>query len=93
MNTIKLTEEELNSVQELQSKYANIASRLGQIKIETLLAKARLKSLEEMESQEEENYKTIQASEISLAESLNKKYGEGQINLDTGEYISFNQSV
>jgi hypothetical protein len=94
MNTvIKLTSEEIQSIQDLQTKYASIASRLGQIKIEQILAKSQLNNLEKLELEEEENYKAIQTSEISLAETLKEKYGEGQVNLETGEYISFIRTV
>lgn len=44
---IKLTEEELKSIESLRSQYGTITARLGQLKIEQMLVGRQLSRLQE----------------------------------------------
>jgi hypothetical protein len=70
----KLTAEELQSVKNIKIEYNELAIALGELEIE----KSRLLELR----------KDLYIRESSLAQQLQDKYGQGSINLDTGEINS-----
>ena len=68
----KLTAEELQSVKNIRQDYTNLALAIGELELQkfNLL----------------ENYqKEIAAREKQLATQLEEKYGQGTIDLETGE--------
>ena len=87
-STQKLTEQEIKSIQELQDKFMNVTMQFGQIKIERTIIEEQLKNLDVMESKITSDYNTLRQEEIKIVEDLKQKYGEGEINLETGEFIS-----
>ena len=80
----RITDEEKEQVQELQSRYTQVTVNLGQV----ALAMERLKAnLETLESQREElvaQHNTTQEDEKVLVEKLTESYGIGNLDLDTG---------
>ena len=84
---IKLSEEDIAQVTILQEKYADITAKLGQLKIEQIMINNQVQRLAQLEQTFSEEYIAIQKEEVKFAEDITKKYGEGQINLDTKEYI------
>jgi len=70
----KLTAEELQSVKNVKSEYTELAMALGELEIE----KSRLLELR----------KDLYVREGNLAQQLQDKYGQGSIDLDTGEINS-----
>lgn len=71
--TIKLQEEELQQIQENQNQTQQLIFNLGQLEVQKVNVITQLR-----ESQEKVN---------TLAKELQGKYGEGEINLETGEII------
>jgi len=70
----KLTTEELDEVKKIRSSYNDLAISLGELEIE----KVRLLEFR----------KTLSDRELAIAKTLQDKYGEGSINLETGEVNS-----
>lgn len=83
---IKFTDEELKSLQELSQNYQNIQSSFGQIKVQKILNQQQADALEEAEVKMDADYKDIQDNERKLVEELNKKYGPGQLDPQTGVF-------
>ena len=77
----KFTEEELKELQEVKDQYDTITIQLGQLELEQLVLtaskQASLKSFED-----------LRKSETELANTLTAKYGKGQLNLETGVFVS-----
>ena len=90
---IKLTEQELKTLTELQENYATITAQLGQLKIETILLNEQLKRLNTLEETFTSKYLSIQADEEKFAKEISTKYGDGDINIETGEYLPTRQTV
>ncbi len=86
METTKLTTEELQKINEMQTSYAEITAQLGQLQIEKMLVKQQLNRLTELETQFESNYMSLQSTEETFAKELESKYGKGEVNLETGEF-------
>jgi predicted nuclease with TOPRIM domain len=70
----KLTIEELDEIKKIKASYNDLAISLGELEIE----KSRLL----------EYRKNLSDVELVLAKKLQDKYGEGSINLETGEVNS-----
>ena len=83
---IKLSEEELKSLQELSQSYQNIQASFGQMKVQKILNQQQADALEEAEVKMDADYKDIQDSERKLVEELNEKYGPGQLDPQTGVF-------
>ena len=88
--TKKFTQEELNQITKLQETNAQKVSEFGQIEIEILLAKQRLENLEVAKISCQKQYKELQQQEEELVTNLNKKYGVGTVDINTGEFIPKN---
>lgn len=93
METIKLTEQELQQIQDLRTKYANITAQLGQLKVEQILVNKQLSRLNELESQFTKEYEQVQSEEDQFAKVITEKYGIGDVNLETGIFTPASPSV
>jgi len=85
-NPIKISPEEIQAINSLQTKYADITAKLGQLKIEQILLNSQVNRLAQLEQTFSNDYLTIQTEEIKFAEDVTKKYGQGEINIETGEF-------
>ena len=83
---IKFSEEELKSLQELSQSYQNIQASFGQMKVQKILNQQQADALDEAEVKMDADYKDIQDNERKLVEELNKKYGPGQLDPQTGVF-------
>jgi len=80
MEKIQLAPEELSRLQEFNNKAADIVASLGQIEIQIFLLQENKKSLLTSFSQ-------IQQDQDQLAQELTQKYGDGTIDMTSGEFI------
>ena len=78
--TIKLTEEELVILRDYQQKQNNITFNLGNVDIQKAI-------LEGQRSVILENLANLQEASNKTAKELQEKYGDGNIDLETGEFI------
>ena len=67
----KLTVDELQTVKNIKQEYTNLAFALGELEIQKVML---------LDTQ-----KDLMAKEKQLAKQLQEKYGEGTIDLETGE--------
>mgnify|MGYP003990586197 FL=1 len=78
---IKLSEEELKILREYQKKQNAITFDLGQVDIQKAFLEGQRSSiLDGLVDLQEKSNKT--------AKELQKKYGDGNIDLETGEFIT-----
>ena len=77
MEQIKLSQEELNTLNQLQETQNNIINSLGQLEYNIQLLELKKEKLTE----EIENLKE---TEKQIGEDLSKKYGNGSIDLASG---------
>ena len=84
---VKFTDEELNSLQELQNTYASISTQFGQVKVGRINLERQVYNLDEMEDNLEKAWEENRQVESDLVQSLNEKYGAGSLNPTTGEFI------
>lgn len=75
-----LSQEEIDELKELQATFKNLTEVSGVIEMQNYniqLKKEQLKS----------SLQSLQEKEADLAKKLEKKYGQGSISLETGEFL------
>ena len=76
---IKFTPEEIQEIQDLQQLYTTVVTQAGQVHLEEI-------TLHERKGQVEANFGEVKRKEQEILSNLNTKYGQGSINLETGEF-------
>ena len=82
----KFSEEELKSLQDLQTSYQQKQLQFGQLEVQRLLVTQQLDSLDSAKAQLEVEYGEVQETERTLVQSLNEKYGPGNLDPATGVF-------
>lgn len=75
-----LAVEELNTLKKFQDQYEQILVTLGTIEIE-------LKNLNDLKNQSLLNFNDLKKDQDKFGKHLNEKYGEGTVDLISGEFI------
>jgi hypothetical protein len=83
MTTKVLTQEELQSVKEIQNKRMDLMEQFGVIEL-------TIQELEIQKQQLKTELQTLKSKEFEVGSTLQDKYGEGTINIEKGEFISSN---
>lgn len=76
----KLTESELKQLKEIHSKYNGSLFDLGQLELQFAVLEGKKNEILSLIAD-------LQSDQNKLAKDLQSKYGEGEINLNTGEII------
>ena len=87
---VKFTDDELKSLQELQTNYGEKQSMLGQLAVQKILLNQQIDALNNRTSEVEQEYQTTQQEERDLVKTLNDKYGPGQLDPATGVFTPSN---
>ena len=82
----KFTQEELDQIQKLRDENQSVLGKFGHIEIELILARQRYESLAKEKEDLNKEFLKFQDQEKELVEKLNKKYGTGTVNLESGEF-------
>tara|TARA_R100001377_G_C3135357_1_gene90784 strand:+ start:250 stop:504 length:255 start_codon:yes stop_codon:yes gene_type:complete len=77
----KFTEEEVNSLKEIQTEMDQIIIRFGQISINK-------EALESQETQLKQVLTQLKVKEQNLAQTLTDKYGKGTFDLENNNFTS-----
>ena len=75
----KFTPEEIKEIQTLQTTMNQLVYRLGQLKLSEI-------KLEHTKKLMDENLIQLEKKEAELAKNLNKKYGKGTLDIETGTF-------
>lgn len=76
----KLSQEELQELNQIQKQNDNITYSLGQVEVQKAILEGQKTSLLE-------ELAKLQEKQNSIAKKLQEKYGDGNINLDSGEFV------
>ena len=82
----KFSEEELKSLQDLQNSYQQKQLQFGQLEVQRLLVSQQLEQLDNAKAKLEVEYGEVQETERKLVQSLNEKYGPGNLDPATGVF-------
>lgn len=87
MSEIKFTQEELDAIKSLQSKYNDIGIQLVQLKLAIKNATEYLNQLNEQEVTLTNEIVEANQAERDLAQKFNDKYGNGSLDMETGIFV------
>ena len=82
---IKFTEEELNSIGELQNNYLRITNALGQVSVGRL-------NLDAQEQALKDDLESNRQNEQDILNTITEKYGPGQLDPATGVFTPVEES-
>lgn len=82
MDRVKLTDQQIATIQEMQSKNSDMAFALGQLELQNLNLKLVKESLEA-------EFKKLTEEQTEFSVTLEKEHGFGQIDFQTGEYVKY----
>ena len=80
MEKTVLSKEEIDNLSSLQQQHDNFVIQLGQIEYQKNL-------LDQQKENIYTNIKSFEDNQIQLAQQLEKKYGKGTVNLESGEFV------
>ena len=83
---MKFTDEELQSLQDLQNGYQERQANLGQLSVQRILLNQQVEAVEARQVELESEYEAVQQQERDLVAKLNEKYGPGQLDPQTGVF-------
>ena len=83
---LKFTDEELESLQNLQNSYQEKQVALGQLAVQKILANQQSEAIETRMVELEQEYMNVQQEERDIVQKLNEKYGPGQLDPQTGVF-------
>tara|TARA_Y100000361_G_C11125052_1_gene325414 strand:+ start:536 stop:814 length:279 start_codon:yes stop_codon:yes gene_type:complete len=83
---VKFTDEEMKTIQDIQKKYFDIQGELGRISITKIRLNQQLESLDDKEDSTQKDFVSVQEEEKNFIESINKKYGEGVLDPESGTF-------
>ena len=81
---VKFTDEEMQSLADVQTSYQNIQMRMGNLKMQQVAHEKQAEALNDLEDTLLTELETLQGNEQTLAQSFNEKYGVGQLDPTTG---------
>ena len=82
----KITNEEMQSIKDIQEKYTAIGVQLVQLKLARKSGEEYLEQLTNQEKTLSNELELNNKQEKELADSLNVKYGVGSLDMTTGEF-------
>jgi len=83
MEKILLTQEEIDSLKSIQEQNNQLIASFGQLEI-------AIQSLELQKEQLIEALTTLKTKDTDMGKTLQDKYGNGNINIETGEFTKIN---
>ena len=83
---VKFNEKELTKLKEIQKSYVDIQYDLGQLSISKIRNTQQLEAIEDAEKVLEERFVKNQQSEKGFLADVTKKYGDGQLDPETGVF-------
>ena len=83
---IKLTSDEISELVSLNDEYQEILIGLGQLHIRRYELEQEETKITELERTYNTSYEETQKKEINFKQRISRKYGEGEIDIQTGTY-------
>lgn len=90
MDAKQFSQEDLQEIQTLRVASNEVITQLGQIEAETFLTHKRLEQLAESKNMLQVKFEKLQEQETGLLRTLTEKYGDGTVDVDSGEFTPAN---
>lgn len=81
MDNKQVSAEELQEIKDLRVQLENLTQKLGQLALQKF-------ELSELENELNKELKVLRENEMKLGSKLTEKYGDGTVNIETGEFTT-----
>jgi hypothetical protein len=78
--------DEVGAIRTIRNRSVEITNKLGQVRLEYLRIESQAERVRGVEAELLEEYKRLVDQEQDTFKSLNEKYGDGKLDLDTGTF-------
>lgn len=86
MTTKKLDKEDFDSIKTLRTKYAENSNNIGLVTVDEYTVSSQLDEIKKTKNQLFTEFETLKEQETDLLNKLKEKYGDGQIDIETGTF-------
>ena len=86
MADTKFSQEEMDKIKEIQSSYVGVQQAFGQLEVNRIRLEQQLDATQQASSDLRKKFSDVQSDEQKFIEELNKKYGDGALNLESGTF-------
>jgi len=86
MSENKFTEEEMKKLRGVQQNYFEIQNSFGKVKIAKMNLEKQLEDLDNFEESLMKKFTSNKEDESNFVDEITKKYGDGNLNLETGTF-------
>ena len=88
---IKFTEDELQTINTIQESYLNLQDTFGKLSVNRIRLEDQLEHLGITETEVRKQFQQNQMNEKNFINQIEAKYGDGSLDLTTGEFTSKNK--
>ncbi len=85
-DAVKFTEDEMKQINTLQQGYVNLQNALGQLSVNRIRLNQQFDDLDTAEDNVRVQFVENQTKERDFVDGINKKYGDGNLDLTTGVF-------
>ena len=89
---IKFTKAEMKTLDDVQEGYTAVQNAFGQLNVSRIRLEQRVDELNAVENNLKTRFLEIQNNEKQFIENVNKKYGDGNLDLATGVFTKSEES-
>jgi len=83
---VKFTEDEMKDIESLQQTYVGIQNAFGQLGVARIRLENQINDLNLSEENIRKQFLDTQTKERDFVDTINKKYGDGNLDLNTGVF-------
>jgi septal ring factor EnvC (AmiA/AmiB activator) len=83
---VKFDKDEMKKIEELQQTYVGLQNALGQMGVARIRLEQQINDLNDNEGKIRAQFTETQNKEREFVQSINKKYGDGNLNLESGVF-------
>ena len=83
----KIEKVDIESIKELRQKSSELIVKFGEVELEFIYAENRKNELDTYKAGLVKELTELQESEKTLTTDMETKYGQGNLNLETGEFV------
>mgnify|MGYP000844132803 CR=1 FL=1 len=84
---ISIESKDIDRIKKFRTEYTDIVSRLGEVEAEMLNAEMVLENIKAIKNNLSDSFRTLRLDEKNLTEDFQKKYGNGEFNIEDGTFI------
>ena len=84
--TKKLDKEHVDAIRDIQNRFAQNAGWIGSVNIEIKMLEQRISAEQRRLDDLYQQFEQLRAEESKLLDTLKARYGDGEINIDSGTF-------